>query len=58
MDMTWYWDDFEVDKPLGRGIKGDLSRFQDHYATEKQIQTKIKRKRKWAKTRVSQTYPP
>ena len=21
---------FEIDKPLGRGIKGDLSRFQDH----------------------------
>ena len=27
MKMTWPWDDFEVDKPLGRGIKGDLSRF-------------------------------
>jgi hypothetical protein len=30
MEMTWSWDDFEVDKPLGRGIKGGLSRFQDH----------------------------
>jgi hypothetical protein len=27
MEMTWSWDDFEVGKPLGRGIKGDLSRF-------------------------------
>ena len=30
MDMTWSWDDFGIDKPLGREIKGDLSRFQDH----------------------------
>ena len=30
IEMTWPWDDFEVGKPLGRGIKGDLSRFQDH----------------------------
>jgi hypothetical protein len=30
MDMTRSRDDFEVGQPLGRGIKGDLSRFQDH----------------------------
>jgi hypothetical protein len=30
MEMTWPWDYFEVGKPLGRGVKGDLSRFQDH----------------------------
>jgi hypothetical protein len=30
MEMTWSWDDFEVVKPLGREIKGDLSRFQDY----------------------------
>jgi hypothetical protein len=58
MEMTRPWDGFEVDKPLGRGIKGDFSRFQDHEATEKQIQTEIERKRKWAESRVLQTYPP
>src|SRR3990170_7910589 len=30
MEMTRSWDYFEVGKPLGRGIKGDLSRFQDY----------------------------
>jgi hypothetical protein len=28
MEMAWSWDDFEVGKPLGREIKGDLSSFK------------------------------
>jgi hypothetical protein len=30
MEIARSWDGFEVDKPLGRGIRGELSRFQDH----------------------------
>jgi hypothetical protein len=58
MEMTWPCERFKSDKPLARGRRDYLPRFPDHEATEKQIQTKIKRKRKWAKSRVLQTYPP
>jgi hypothetical protein len=30
MEMARSWDGFEVDKPLGRGFKGDFPRFQDY----------------------------
>ena len=41
MEMTWPWDRFENDKPLGSGRREDLPRFQDHIATEKEIPNKI-----------------
>jgi hypothetical protein len=41
MEMTWPWDRFENDKPLGSGRREDLPRFQDHIATEKELQIKI-----------------
>ena len=44
MEMTWSWDGFQVDKPLGRKIKEDVPSFQDHRATEKEFQIKIPRK--------------
>jgi hypothetical protein len=43
MEMTWPWDRFENDKPLGSGRREDLPRFQDHIATEKELQIKIRR---------------
>ena len=60
MEMTWPWDRFESDKPLGRGIRDDPLRFQDHRATEKKFQIKFKeiqRKKKGPKTRVSHFVP-
>ena len=43
MEMTWPWDRFENDKPLGSGRREDLPRFQDHIATEKkELQIKIR----------------
>ena len=48
--MTWPWDRFESDKPLGSGRRENLPRFQDHIATEKgtpnKNSKKSKRKRK------------
>ena len=41
--LTWSWDGFESDKPLGRGIRNDLPGFQDHKAIEKELQMKIQR---------------
>ena len=41
MEMTWHWEIFEDDKPLGRRRRDDLPRFQDHIATEKELQIKI-----------------
>ena len=40
MEMTWPWDRFENDKALGSGRREDLPRFQDHIATEKELQIK------------------
>jgi hypothetical protein len=41
MEMTWPWEIFGSDKPLGSGRREDLPRFQDHIATEKEIPNKI-----------------
>jgi hypothetical protein len=49
-------------KHRGRGMRGDLPRFQDHRATENRMPNKIQRnpkeKERAKKIRVSQTYPP
>ena len=41
MKMTRSMKSFEDDKTLGRGIKDDLSRFQDHIAIENQFIAEI-----------------
>jgi len=41
MEMYWSWERFQSDKSLGRGMRDDLPRFQDHRATQTEIQIKI-----------------
>ena len=61
MEMTWHWERFESDKPLGRGRRDDLPRFQDHRATEKEFQIKVQRnpkEKERAKNRGVTNLPP
>ena len=61
MEMTWPWDIFENAKPLGSGRREDLPRFQDHIATEKELQIKIRRnpkEKERAKNRGVTNLPP
>jgi hypothetical protein len=61
MEMTWSWDRFGSDKPLGSGRRADLPRFQDHITTKKELQLKIRRnpkEKERAKNRGVTNLPP
>ena len=59
MEMTWPWESFGSDKPLGSGRREDLPRFQDHVATEKEIPNKnLKKSKRKRKGQISGCYKP